>query len=400
MTASKARKAAPGQRLVTYELRPSGNVRLRWRFAGKPQSITYATATDALRAQARIEDAGCNLLATDPNVQDAFRPDLVVARNRRTGGRTVLQQCEQVLAQRSQKPQSQERYRYAVAVLADLHGEPIATIGAAQVNRWIAAQTAAPNTVIAAVNVLRGAVTLAQAEGLRPDNLSARGTLRLPKAKKVGQAITREQYAQLLATAQANPRGHGRHDAALYQLLVFGGLRIGEALALQIGDIDLVERQIHVQRSQVNGGRLVQLGATSDGKSERADRWVDLTAGLVQVLGPLVAGRGKGEWLFTRTDGKTMLPQATARPRFQRNLKRAGLPAVRLHDLRHTCGSWLLADPNVAEAEVAAHLGHSVAVLRKTYTHRTAQGRARLLAGLEALEPTAAPTPLRRRRAG
>jgi integrase len=55
--------------------------------------------------------------------------------------------------------------------------------------------------------------------------------------------------------------------------------------------------------------------------------------------------------------------------RFEPLLKRAGLPRVRFHDLRHTCATLLLSK-NVNPKVVSEMLGHaSIAITLDTYSH-------------------------------
>jgi integrase len=61
--------------------------------------------------------------------------------------------------------------------------------------------------------------------------------------------------------------------------------------------------------------------------------------------------------MFCRADGKPYAPDYVTRA-FRRAVKRAGVPAIRLHDLRHTWASLALAacvNPKV----VSARLGHA-----------------------------------------
>jgi len=55
--------------------------------------------------------------------------------------------------------------------------------------------------------------------------------------------------------------------------------------------------------------------------------------------------------------------------RFKPLLKRAGLPQIRFHDLRHTCATILLSK-NVNPKVVSEMLGHSsIAITLDTYSH-------------------------------
>jgi integrase len=73
--------------------------------------------------------------------------------------------------------------------------------------------------------------------------------------------------------------------------------------------------------------------------------------------------------VFTTPTGTPVDPRNDYR-QFQKLLAKAGLPSVRLHDLRHTAASLLLAQ-NVPARVVMEILGHSqIALTMNTYSHR------------------------------
>lgn len=106
-------------------------------------------------------------------------------------------------------------------------------------------------------------------------------------------------------------------DYVLFSLLVRMGLRIGEALALETGDVDLERRELRLRRSK--GGR-----------TDAAP----IPEGLVPDLTSFLAGLSDGS-LFK---GPTPRPITArhARRRLAHWLERAGLPQVPPHALRHS----------------------------------------------------------------
>lgn len=69
----------------------------------------------------------------------------------------------------------------------------------------------------------------------------------------------------------------------MFFLLARTGLRIGEVIGLQIGDIDFVHRLINVERNLVKG----EIGLPKNGLT----RQVDMSKQLAQVLGRMVLDR-------------------------------------------------------------------------------------------------------------
>ena len=75
-----------------------------------------------------------------------------------------------------------------------------------------------------------------------------------------------------------------------------------------------------------------------------------------------------GGWVFTDSDGEPVHPHALSQA-FERVARRAGVPVIRLHDLRHTHGSLLIKE-GVPVKVVSERLGHAnVAFTIQTYQH-------------------------------
>jgi integrase len=168
---------------------------------------------------------------------------------------------------------------------------------------------------------------------------------------------------------------HGHRLYAAYHLIALRGLRRGEAAGLRWCDIDLdgATAIISCQLQQYDG-RLVLCPPKTAG-SERA---VALDRTTVAVLrahrvaqnaerAALGEGYHDSGYVFTCLNGDPMAPDRLSRT-FRRLSDQAGLPPVRLHDLRHGAASLALA-AKVDLKVVQDLLGHSSIVLTAdTYT--------------------------------
>ena len=157
------------------------------------------------------------------------------------------------------------------------------------------------------------------------------------------------------------------------------GMRIGEALALQWGDIDFNSRFIMVQRGFSRG----QIETPKNGKSRR----VDMSQQLTDTLQNLKHQRKeetleKGwkdfpEWVFINQAGMGMpITDAThwRADVFHKALVKAGLRKIRIHDLRHTYAS-LLIQAGESLAYIRDQLGHhSIKVTVDIYGHLAPEG--------------------------
>jgi len=151
-------------------------------------------------------------------------------------------------------------------------------------------------------------------------------------------------------------------DAEIFALMANTGLRRGEVLALQVGDVDLGPEPIIVVRQAVSAGEM------STTKSKRSRR-VPITAEAFEILERHCAGRGPLELVFPGQGGRPMDADALSR-RFLRARDRAGLKDTRLtlHDVRHSFGS-LLARAGYSGPEIQALLGHAKLATTGRYLH-------------------------------
>lgn len=122
-------------------------------------------------------------------------------------------------------------------------------------------------------------------------------------------------------------------DAAIFTTAAFSGLRLGELLALRWRAVEFRRRLISVEASFTRG---------REGTPKSGDgRTVPMAPEVAQTLAGL-RGRpyllGPRDLVFIGRGGSHVDPNAL-RKRFHQALARAGLPRVRLHDLRHTFGT-------------------------------------------------------------
>ena len=129
---------------------------------------------------------------------------------------------------------------------------------------------------------------------------------------------------------------------ALWQLLGLTGMRRGEACGLRWCDCDLEQGRVAIRRALVPIAHTVLV---SEPKTARGKRSIALDAHTVAVLRAhaarqLAERESAKAWtetglVFTRTDGQALPPNSVSRC-FVRAVERAKLPAIRLHDLRHS----------------------------------------------------------------
>jgi len=227
----------------------------------------------------------------------------------------------------------------------------------------------APRTVNYIHTTLSKALNDAVSDGLIPRNVTR--SVKAPKpAKEEIRPLSHEQTKAFLEVARGD-----RFEAA-YVVALHCGLREGEILGLIWSDIDLNNRTLQVRRtlSEARTGRHFEPPKNGKGRNVR------LTPQAVEALrahlgrqlqeiensGDLHKDQGL---VFPSQVGTPMSAKNMTARSFKPLLKRAGLPDIRFHDLRHTFATLMLQNGEHPKV-VQEMLGHaSIAITMDTYAH-------------------------------
>jgi len=254
---------------------------------------------------------------------------------------------------------------------------PLSKIRKSHVEMWVKGMVVkdlAVGTIHTRAQNVRSVLRAAVEDRVIPRDPSVGVTLpRRRRAEASMEIPTTQTVGKILAAADSD-------FVAFVALCAFAGLRLGEAAAVRLGDVDFLRRTLAVSRQvqRVNGGA-VEIRAPKYG----SERTVFLASELVKILARHVELLPLGEdgWLFVG-QGDQPPHQNTVGHRWRNTLKSAGLTGVRLHDLRHYYASGLIA-AGCDVVTVQRALGHSKATTTlDTYSHLwpTAEDRTRTAA--------------------
>ena len=173
---------------------------------------------------------------------------------------------------------------------------------------------------------------------------------RQPRALNVDQAVS-------LMEAAVAPDPEGLRDLALAELLYGSGLRISEALGLDVEDTNPADGYVRV----MGKGSKERLAPLSDAAMDRLARWLEQRNGLDPAPGERA--------LFVGSRGGRRLDRRQAVRILVRLAKAAGLaPGVHPHMLRHSFATHLLqAGANLRDVQEL--LGHERVTTTQRYTH-------------------------------
>ena len=169
----------------------------------------------------------------------------------------------------------------------------------------------------------------------------------------------------------------GRREHAMYAVFLATGMRSGEVRGLKWQDVDLQGGTIHVRRQWLEAAKAAEsdFAAPKRGSAREIRLGAELVTLLKQHQARLNEEReGLGE-LWNELD--LVFPSITGTPILATNLHRqfkaaakaAGVPEIRIHDLRDTAASTMLATGTPLPL-VAKILGHKdTSITLKKYTH-------------------------------
>ena len=366
------RNATPRRRPVSrhpgiyYRPKPDGKV-------GPPYEIRYLDSGGVRRwaiVHGTLEDA------------EAKRADLLL--RRRAGQRITptRQSFEEYardwLERQTVRPRTREKYRWALEqhLIPQLGRRRLDQITVEDVARlitvlrrkklrgWTITTALRPLSIILGQAARRGRIAvnpLTQLErGERPslDDQRPKRILSLEEMQALIEHADRDRYRCLL------------------ELLLAGGLRIGEALGLTVADLDRTGSLIRVDHQLDRDGNRTKL------KTPESQRTIDIPPQLMRRLFALAAARGAlftpDAFVFASRDGAG-LQRKVAREALKRAAKAAAipLPEPTLHDLRHSHASMLIA-LDVPVVDVQRRLGHRKPdTTLRVYAHQWKQRDAR-----------------------
>lgn len=312
-------------------------------------------------------------------------------RKRLRGELTVAQLCDLYLEEgtsgKKASTLSSDRYRINSHIKPLLGKKPLSSITQGDVERFMrdvaAGKTAVKRerigpraytqsrggkgTASRTVGLLGGIFSFAVRHKLRPDN-PVHGVTRY-KDGRSERFLSTQELARLGETIEAaEAEGRNAMGLAVIRLLVMTGARKGEIEALRWDEVDFEQSALRLKDSKT-GAKAVSIGAqplallaelAEKAKAERLEAEVKARAEGEELPPP-------SPYVFPASKGAALHWTGTKKV-WEAVRAKAGLPDVRLHDLRHTYASL---------AVTAAGGAHSLAVIGKLLGHKDVRTTAR-----------------------
>lgn len=227
----------------------------------------------------------------------------------------------------------------------------------------------ARNTIERVATLIKRVLDKAVEYGLCKVNPMRKTTL----PKKVKNEVNIWSIDQVNQFLDANKN---RRYFCVYALALLTGMRQGEILGLRWKDIDYENKFLYVNQTLSNYGKTLKSGA----KTYAGVRRISIPNQLIDVLKVQqeryellkrklgISFLDLNLVIFNLKNGGTVFPSNLMK-NYSKDVKRANLPHIRFHDLRHTHATLLLSkDINVKV--ISERLGHSkISVTLDTYSH-------------------------------
>jgi integrase len=296
--------------------------------------------------------------------------------NAKPSSLTLIAYADPRLADRDLKPRTRALYRGLLdrRILPTLGSKPLASLTAADIRRWHAAQSGdSPTARSHAYALLRGILGSAVLDGLVPANpCHIRGASSAARRHRIEPASL-PQLEVIIANMPERYR-------LMILLASWCALRFGELTELRRGDLDLSHARVRVTRgvTWIDGKPII--GAP---KSAAGIRDVAIPPHLIPAVRQHLqdhVGWGKDALLFSTVKGDQIGRGGAFQKHWARARKAAGRDDLRFHDLRHT-GAVMAAQSGATIAELMGRLGHATPAMAIRYQH-VAQGRDDAIARL------------------
>lgn len=285
------------------------------------------------------------------------------------------------VAGKTRKPKTMELYEGAIRLYLKpgLGTNSLTRLSVVQVQTFLNQQYNAGHSA-RTVQVMRCVLSAALTRAMR-EEIVFRNVARLVEVPTwERQEITPwtvEQLTQFLAVA----RDHQLFSA--FVLLILYGLRRGEVLGLRLTDVDFANHQLHIRQQvqAVTGHVIIGSLKTSAGRRD-----LPLVTFAEHALAAHLRQRSSNttstDLVFQSTTGTPIEPNNFTRT-FHVLRKRAGLPRIKLHHLRHTAAT-ILKNVGVPARDAQLILGHAhVSTTQQLYQHGDNTSQRRGLALFE-----------------
>ena len=266
-------------------------------------------------------------------------------------------------------PATQRAYTRAVRMLAEHYHTPPDRLSEAQVRDYLLHLKNDRHFAANSLAIAYAGIKFFYSRTIPRDWATLR-RLRVPRESRLPDVLSIDEVRRLIAAVRTP------HNRTYFQAVYSLGLRLGEGLNLQVGDIDSARMMVHVRHGK--GGK---------------DRFVPLPSSTLKALREYWATHRHPTYLFPATGRDHRRAASADRPMerssvqgaLRRVVRELGLrKSISIHTLRHSYATHLL-DAGINLRLIQQYLGHSSLQTTMIYLHLTAASQEQARQRIEAL---------------
>lgn len=280
---------------------------------------------------------------------------------------SVVEWVDRWSAARVVRPGTVVRDSYGLRrIRAHWRGHLLGGVSRIEVQAWVqgmVAEGVGPEAIRNTFNLFAAAMKAATLES--PPLIAATPCIKIRLPQQVPKLPAWFEHADVVRILDELPEPH----RSMVELMVWCGLRWGEAAGLRLVDVDWLRRRIQIVGAMEN-----RIGWKEYPKSAKSRRELPVPAWILDDLSAYIAehrkvtDRSDPELLFLSSRIGAVLELSAWRKGWNAALERAGVKYRPPHTCRHTAASWLVQD-GVPLYHVQEFMGHESYATTQRYAH-------------------------------
>lgn len=198
---------------------------------------------------------------------------------------------------------------------------------------------------------------------------------KIPQGKKPGKKKQKFMEIEDMKKLIQELKHENTSEANFFLILLKTGLRFAEALGITLNDVDFKRKTISINKTLNYKGHRKGTRTFAPTKNKYSVRTIIVDDAVLYMLWKNAKGADPDESIFYRLKGFQF--NSTLNNKLKRACRKAGVPEITLHSLRHEHATYLVSQ-GISSMAVAERLGHADdSVTRAVYIHRLETEKAR-----------------------
>ena len=198
---------------------------------------------------------------------------------------------------------------------------------------------------------------------------------KIPQGKKPGKKKQKFMEIEDMKRLIQELKHENTPEANFFLILLKTGLRFAEALGITLNDIDFKKKTVSINKTLAYKGHQKGTRTFAPTKNKYSVRTIVVDDAVLYMLWKNARGADPDESIFFRIKGFQF--NSTLNNKLKRACRKAGVPEITLHSLRHEHATYLVSQ-GISSMAVAERLGHADdSVTRAVYIHRLETEKAR-----------------------